>query len=225
MLVRALLLIVEFVLGIVCVTVLALCSIYWNRPIYVGKDTASIADLMELLPDDDRRRRVFSTSSDLTALELETKFYGERFKIEQILDTRNSHPIIVPVTESDVSSGSSLVIQPIPPKGHRIKGLRPMELKMPISTTFALALVGTLMLLAFLYQRDRVSDGLPTPLESVILRQLLLNYLPTAFATLVEPTWVLLSRQLCILQLFEVLRAGNASARESLRSRYTSVPP
>jgi hypothetical protein len=51
------------------------------------------------------------------------------------------------------------------------------------------------------------------------------NYAPTVFATLVEPTWNVLNRYLCLLQPFEELRKGSAPASRSLKVKYTSVPP
>lgn len=51
------------------------------------------------------------------------------------------------------------------------------------------------------------------------------NYAPTAFATLVEPTWVVLNRLLCVLQPFEELRKGNAAAFSSVEVKYTNLPP
>lgn len=55
--------------------------------------------------------------------------------------------------------------------------------------------------------------------------QILENYVPTIFATLVEPFWVLLNRLLCVLQPFKELWEGNRLASQSLDLTYTAVPP
>jgi hypothetical protein len=51
------------------------------------------------------------------------------------------------------------------------------------------------------------------------------NYLPTTFATLLEPAWVILNRLLCLLQPFDELRKGNAKSSSSIDVKYTSLPP
>lgn len=57
------------------------------------------------------------------------------------------------------------------------------------------------------------------------MQQLLLNYLPTSIATLIEPFWVVLNRLLCLLQPLDQLRRGNAPPSTSLNLRYSSIPP
>lgn len=58
-----------------------------------------------------------------------------------------------------------------------------------------------------------------------MVQQLLLNYLPTSIATLIEPFWVVLNRLLCILVPFDELRRGNATPQTSLTLKYTNLPP
>lgn len=57
------------------------------------------------------------------------------------------------------------------------------------------------------------------------MRQLVQNYIPITFATLVEPFWLVLNRYLCYLQPYEQLRKGNAPARTSIDVDYSSLPP
>jgi len=57
------------------------------------------------------------------------------------------------------------------------------------------------------------------------VRQLLESYIPTAIATTLEPVWVLLTRQICVLQPFEELRKGKANSGESIALAYTNLPP
>lgn len=67
--------------------------------------------------------------------------------------------------------------------------------------------------------------GLPVPSASIVVQQIILSYIPTAFATFLEPCWVLLNRFLCILKPFEVLHRGEALAHTSISLKYTSLPP
>ena len=70
-----------------------------------------------------------------------------------------------------------------------------------------------------------MSIGLPLPSGSLTVQQLLLNYLPTAVSTLIEPFWVVLNRLRCLLQPFDELRLGSAPPSASLNLRYSSLPP
>jgi hypothetical protein len=54
---------------------------------------------------------------------------------------------------------------------------------------------------------------------------LLENYIPTAIATTLEPVWILLTRQLCVLQPFEELRRGKSSSGKLIALAYTNLPP
>lgn len=67
--------------------------------------------------------------------------------------------------------------------------------------------------------------GLIRPTDNHIVLQLIENYIPTAFATFVEPFWVLLNRLLCVLQPFKDLWAGKTKSANSLDATYTSIPP
>ncbi|KAL8999012.1 MAG: hypothetical protein Q9169_002010 [Polycauliona sp. 2 TL-2023] len=67
-------------------------------------------------------------------------------------------------------------------------------------------------------------DGLPIPSNDTVVNQLVLNYVLVVFATFLEPFWLLLNRQLCVLQPFEELRKANARASKSLKLTYTSLP-
>jgi hypothetical protein len=52
-----------------------------------------------------------------------------------------------------------------------------------------------------------------------------LQYLPTAIATLIEPIWILINRLLCMLQPLEELQRTSARASRSISLNYNSLPP
>ena len=70
-----------------------------------------------------------------------------------------------------------------------------------------------------------IHTGLPLPSNNSVILSMIENYLPTAFATFLEPVWVILNRLLCLLKPFEQLRMGNAKPTTSVQARYTSLPP
>lgn len=63
------------------------------------------------------------------------------------------------------------------------------------------------------------------PSDDQVVLTILENLIPTAFATFLEPFWVVLNRLLCLLQPFEELRTGDARYSRSLGVKYTSLPP
>jgi hypothetical protein len=66
---------------------------------------------------------------------------------------------------------------------------------------------------------------LALPSQSQFVQQLIQNYIPTAVGTLIEPVWVVMTRNLGMLQPFESLRKSPKTAAESLNLDYTSLPP
>lgn len=67
--------------------------------------------------------------------------------------------------------------------------------------------------------------GLSQPSSIFEVNVLLTNYLPTVFATLIEPFWVILTRMLCLLQPFYDLLSDRGSAERTIKSRYMALPP
>lgn len=67
--------------------------------------------------------------------------------------------------------------------------------------------------------------GLTRPSSNPLVLSILENLVPTAFATVNEPFWILLNRLLCVLQPFTDLRNGKAKPDATVDARYTSVPP
>lgn len=67
--------------------------------------------------------------------------------------------------------------------------------------------------------------GLVRPSSDPLVLSILENLVPTAFATINEPFWILLNRLLCVLQPFTDLRNGKAKPDATVDARYTSIPP
>lgn len=63
------------------------------------------------------------------------------------------------------------------------------------------------------------------PSRDKVVNQVITNYVPIIFATFLEPFWVLLNRNLCVLRPFEELRKNDAAVSQSLDVKYTSLPP
>ncbi|OAL49498.1 hypothetical protein IQ07DRAFT_568465 [Pyrenochaeta sp. DS3sAY3a] len=105
-----------------------------------------------------------------------------------------------------------------------VKPSRPTEFRWFTGIPFTMLFVVLAVLLAILFVKSR-PHGLPLPSRNPVVLNLVVQYLPTAIATLIEPMWILINRLLCVLQPFEELRGSNASASKSISMNYTSLPP
>ncbi|KAF5567094.1 hypothetical protein FPHYL_3431 [Fusarium phyllophilum] len=103
--------------------------------------------------------------------------------------------------------------------------VKPLVLRKGIGLLFIAVLIGAIVVLSYFKQQESILNGLHRPSENFEVLQLLENYIPTVFATLVEPLWVLLTRLLCVLQPFRDLWAGKAEPSHSIDATYTSIPP
>ncbi|KAF5247876.1 hypothetical protein FANTH_6157 [Fusarium anthophilum] len=110
------------------------------------------------------------------------------------------------------------------PKGY-YEPVKPLVLRKGIGLLFVAILIGAIVVLSYFKQQERRLNGLHRPSENFEVLQLLENYIPTVFATLIEPLWVLLTRLLCVLQPFRDLWAGKAEPSHSIDATYTSIPP
>ncbi|KAF4345269.1 hypothetical protein FBEOM_771 [Fusarium beomiforme] len=110
------------------------------------------------------------------------------------------------------------------PKDH-YDPVKPLALKKRAGLLFVVSLVGAMAFLSYLKQQETSLDGLIRPSDNFEVRQLLENYIPTIFATLIEPFWVLLNRLLCVLQPFKDLWEGKAKPKSTIDATYTSIPP
>ncbi|CCT67098.1 uncharacterized protein FFUJ_13281 [Fusarium fujikuroi IMI 58289] len=110
------------------------------------------------------------------------------------------------------------------PKGY-YEPVKPLVLRKGIGLLFVAVLIGAIIVLSYFKQQEMRLNGLHRPSENFEVLQLLENYIPTVFATLIEPLWVLLTRLLCVLQPFRDLWAGKAEPSHSIDATYTSIPP
>ncbi|KAL8892733.1 MAG: hypothetical protein Q9192_005571 [Flavoplaca navasiana] len=215
--VRPLAVVLEILSGLVLTLILALMTYSYTRPSQLCNNPASLSDVIAMAPDD-------NSSPDYT-YEITSKSSGPRFRLlgGRICVSSPDNASHVPKCNSPrIGSGSCLTkIE----AEDRSSLARPVEMSMTVAFIFLLTLLLALTTIITLSILAKKYVGLPVPSGSTVVNQLVLNYLLVIFATFLEPFWLLLNRQLCVLQPFEELRQANAPAFKSLRLTYTSLPP
>ncbi|KAK8111887.1 uncharacterized protein PG998_008344 [Apiospora kogelbergensis] len=101
----------------------------------------------------------------------------------------------------------------------------PATMKPLSGLAFVLVLVAAMSCLTYLKVIERRSQGLPLPMISQLTLEILENYIPIVFATLVQSFLVLLNRLLATIQPFSELHRGRSPSSNSICLEYTSLPP
>ncbi|KAH8649687.1 hypothetical protein BGZ60DRAFT_422115 [Tricladium varicosporioides] len=187
------------------------------------QDPATILDVMAALPKDEgsgngiEQPRFTSESSGL-----------EREDIKLVL--RNDGVLELTPKFSGRSTGLSMIkslegssISENEKRPHSF--IRPAELRLPVGFLLSFSVAGGIAAVLFFRQQSLKVNGILLPSANPVVLSILENYLPTAFATLLEPAWVILNRFLCVLKPWDELRNGNAVFSKSIGVKYTSLPP
>ncbi|KAF5027283.1 hypothetical protein F66182_626 [Fusarium sp. NRRL 66182] len=147
----------------------------------------------------------------------------EEFKMDkfQMISKDRGEPVEVLMhTRLDASATCDEPVQ----KGY-YDPVKPLALNRWVGLLFVSTLIGAMAFLSYLKQQETLLNGLIRPSENFEVLQLLENYIPTIFATLIEPFWILLNRLLCVLQPFKDLWEGKARAKNTIDATYASIPP
>ncbi|KAL8689126.1 MAG: hypothetical protein Q9224_004717, partial [Gallowayella concinna] len=213
--VRPLAIAVEVLLGLVVALILALTFHSFKRISQLCKDPASLTDLVVMMAKSPSPNGLPSKDDDQLAASKSVLVAGKlttpRFNKASCADATK--------TAGDKGGSCAPRTAPIAPL------VRPLEMRVTVAMVFISLLVSTLIALIVLKYYAGTKIGLPLPSKSTVVNQLVLNYLLIILATFLEPFWLLLNRQLCVLQPFVELRQANAPAWKSLDLKYTSLPP
>ncbi|KAL8978645.1 MAG: hypothetical protein Q9205_005820, partial [Flavoplaca limonia] len=211
--------VVEAFLGLVTLFVLSLLMVSSTRRSQLYADPASISDIIELIKVSGSRSLIVSKLMDLndgaSRFKLREGKLSACFADSATTSTRN--PSVTQLSPSLKTHKETLT--------QLNRTQRPFEMKWISGIPFITILLVAVIALMTVYIRIAEDNGLPLPSNSQVVNQLVLNYIPVTFATLLEPFWVLLNRMLCILQPFEEIRNGRAKPSQSFDVKYTSLPP
>ncbi|KAL9638010.1 MAG: hypothetical protein Q9204_001647 [Flavoplaca sp. TL-2023a] len=211
--------VLEVFLGLVTLLILTLLVVSSTRRSQLYADPASISDIIELIKVS--RSRSLAVSKQMNLDDGASRFRLQEGKLSACF-----------VDSATKSTGIPSVTQLSPsPKMHGEaltqlnRTQRALEMKWSLGAPFIMILLAAVIALVTVYIRIADDNGLPLPSNSQAVNQLVLNYIPITFATLLKPFWIMLNRMLCILQPFEEMRKGRAKPSQSLDVKYTSLPP
>ncbi len=210
--VRSLALALETCLGVAALSTSLLLLIYWNRRSELQKDPASLSRVMEMIQNDPKLPMHIEKLGQTVGKPSLTLKNGQL----QVDRCGSGHPLI-----SDYSKSSTPQLD----KAISNKSVLPLVMSNTFGFAFLGMLITVLVIVVALHLCIRHLHGLNTPTNNPILAQIILNYVPVLFATLLEPFWTLLNRKLCLMKPIEALRSGESRACTSLDLRYTSLPP
>ena len=207
---RTLAIILEIVLGLIGLMTFILLLISWNRRIELSEDVDSLTSVLKLAGGEP------GISPTINML------------------SKGCNDIHMNLSKGRLHAKSHNGSQPCPivrsriekhPVDHIAKMSHPYAMRLTTGAIFMVTLLLALAIVITLWLCIQARDGLPIPSRNPLLTQLTLNYLPVAFATLLEPFWTFLNRKLCVLKPFEELRSGEAKASQSMDVKYASLPP
>ncbi|KAF2665477.1 hypothetical protein BT63DRAFT_66774 [Microthyrium microscopicum] len=214
--------------GLLAATVLTTIWIWRSvnvRPLHLCEDPASINSIMELTANDKALLQQFGPHDQASNERLEECFSQDGYQLQHRSSSlAPAISLTLPRHENNTSDQSS--ISSIDrPSAQAVNGIYPKEFLLRTGVAFVFLLIFGFILLPILYWKIMSSNGLPLPSQNQIIRQLIENYLPTAVGTLIEPFWVVLNRNLCLLEPIDSLRKGQQSGENSIALDYSSLPP
>ncbi|RDW81900.1 hypothetical protein BP6252_03012 [Coleophoma cylindrospora] len=225
-LVRPIAIVVEVAFGLIAILTICLWYFSHRRHSNLTSDPASLADVMaklsRMVDFDDKVR----DNGTLTMEKLESVFAHHNFRLKSANSSNSSWSYLVVDEDQNDSLSSNRAIATTTSKGEAsLSPIRPAELGTVAGCIFVSIIAIAISVLVFMGVWSFRHEGFSLPSNNTVVLSILENYLPTAFATFLEPAWVILNRLLCLLQPFDDMRKGNAPSYKSVEAKYTSLPP
>ncbi|POR36025.1 Uncharacterized protein TPAR_03767 [Tolypocladium paradoxum] len=194
-----------------------------KAPSKLRSNPNSISRLSEIFRNSPETLEVFRTVDNANEKSLLELFRNETFRLsyrDGPAEGKDNLQIEI-ITEPD----SRQETQELETQESYYDPIRPFALTRKTGFIFIFILLSAIAVISWLKSVEVAQTGLPRPSQNFEVLQILENYIPTAFATLIEPFWVLLNRMLCVMQPFQDLGAGRAQPSRTIDSTYTAIPP
>ncbi|KAH7078120.1 hypothetical protein BKA63DRAFT_552243 [Paraphoma chrysanthemicola] len=215
--------VVEGLLAVVSISAIVLLYLSSKSRWNLARDPGTIASIMSLVADSPRLLSEFESLNCCTLDEMKDIVGNRRYKLIQDKGGTGIFAIDLAIADLDTRSSSPLMARRHTTPGIA-KAVRPFGLRLGVGLALISLFLALAVLLAVLFANAR-AQGLPLPSKNSIVQNIIENYIPTVIATLIEPTWILINRLLCMLQPIEELQSCDASAKKSINIGYNSLPP
>jgi hypothetical protein len=233
--IRVLAIIVEALLGLITVFALALMANSRIRRSQLGKDPASVTDLVDImtpsislgginkLPIKSRGATPPKILPGIKSVEAAVPQLtdGEVRDDRELSALIRNGKMYLTVSECDLKQQTfrrktpktmpETYAEEYDPVNKKPGLFRPLEMTWTVAGIFIAVLLQALTSLVALHFRIQKHLGLPLPSKSPVVTNIVLNYILVVFATFLQPFWVLLNRLLCVLEPFEELRKGDGN--------------
>ncbi|KFY32827.1 hypothetical protein V495_08699 [Pseudogymnoascus sp. VKM F-4514 (FW-929)] len=217
---------VEAFLAVVGILTCVLWVVYQQRQTNMTQDPASIADVMKLVCSAMEPLQGFHDSGTLTTGQLGERLRGNMYRLNAYSKGGASEMRLESLSQNDEKDvANTAKFQTSIDCPEQFQAVRPLELTMATGSIVGAVIIAAITILIYLYHRVMTFNGLARPSTNPLVLSILENLVPTAFATINEPFWILLNRLLCILQPFSDLRQGKAKPDATVEAKYTSIPP
>ncbi|RDW62552.1 hypothetical protein BP5796_10854 [Coleophoma crateriformis] len=226
LLVRPIAIVVECAFGLIAILTICLGYVSYCRLSQLASDPASLADIMAKLTKIEDLDKRIPGDGTLTAENLEAAFDGHNFRLKLASSGQASWSYLAIDENRHGPSSRNLEVATRTSKLEAtLSPIRPVELGTFAGCVFASIIALAISVLVFMGIWSSEHKGFSLPSNNAVVLSIVENYLPTAFATFLEPAWVILNRFLCLLQPFDDMRRGNACSSRSVEAKYTSLPP
>ncbi|KAJ6783106.1 hypothetical protein PWT90_05928 [Aphanocladium album] len=220
---------VEGFLGLVAVMSLMLLWVCRHSACKLTGEPSSLDALVRLARNSEELRGLFSRTGHMSDDELRLRLGGYRFRLHCGCPAGSATPTLSVVGRPDYDDQASkeeLIQKDFNQPGY-LAPVKPFVLRSASGAIFWVVIATALGVIIYMKKADAAFGGLLRPSTNREVNQILTNYLPTAFSTLVEPIWVLLNRFYCMLQPFyDLLDAKRQrETHKAMKSQYTALPP
>jgi hypothetical protein len=209
--------------------ILSLCmflTVYnWDRQTSLHSDPASMANLMSLVSDSANFWNILAKHDNGDQKSFLKELSKDQYKYKMDWNEhQNTNCLIVISPKPDIIEASIINNRSRRSRTRTISP-RPWQLSPITGSIFASILVGLLSSLLILWFKDAQSNGFSLTISSPFAIQILISYIPTGIATILEPCWILLARTACGLQPFWSMQSRLQPPQRSLTLKYAGVPP